>query len=63
MNKCKKCGGFYDAGEKCKCEEMHRPVKRPIAKSELKKKLTDMSYEEFTRYQNSFNKISRGCAV
>ena len=53
MNKCKKCGGFYDAGETCACEEAHRPIKRAETKEELKERLANMSYAEYTAYQMS----------
>lgn len=54
MNKCKKCGGFYDAGETCACEEAHRPIKRAETKEELKNRLMNMSHAEYDAYQRKF---------
>ena len=55
MNKCKICGGFYDAGEKCSCEERSVPVKRFMTHKEHMDMLTSMSYEEFTAYQKRYD--------
>ena len=54
MNKCKICGGFYDAGEKCSCEERSVPVKRTMTSAELKRMLEAMSLEEYNRYREKY---------
>lgn len=54
MNKCKICGGFYDAGEKCNCEERNVPVKRFMTSAELKRKLEAMSFEQYNRYREKY---------